>query len=155
MDRRAFLGSTAAVALVSRFGWAASEHRIEKVGLQLYTVRDLLSKDFEDRGRYKNVKNPIATTWLISFRQILNCDSLAADYLRIMSCLVEEDIPYSLLPPATKARKTEAIGTLTAYAFITQRKGQNSYDIHRLVQLAVRNWLKEQGEFVNNERLVT
>ncbi|PYV64560.1 MAG: hypothetical protein DMG95_04130, partial [Acidobacteria bacterium] len=47
MDRRAFLGSTAAVALVSRFGWAASEHRIEKVGLELYTVRDLLSKDFE------------------------------------------------------------------------------------------------------------
>ena len=47
MDRRAFLGSTAAVALVSRFGWAASEHRIEKVGLELYTVRDLLSKDLE------------------------------------------------------------------------------------------------------------
>ncbi|PYV46489.1 MAG: sugar phosphate isomerase/epimerase [Acidobacteria bacterium] len=47
MDRRAFLGSTAAVALASRFGWAASEHRIENVGLELYTVRDLLSKDFE------------------------------------------------------------------------------------------------------------
>ena len=47
MDRRAFLGSTAAVALASRFGWAASEHRIENVGLELYTVRDLLSKDFQ------------------------------------------------------------------------------------------------------------
>jgi nucleoside phosphorylase len=119
--------------------------------LEIYQSDDdeliyLLSKDFEDRGRYKGVKNPIATTWLISFRQILNYDSLAADYLRIMSCLAEEDIPYSLLPPATKASKTEAIGTLKAYAFITQREGQNSYDIHRLVQLAARNWLKEQGE---------
>lgn len=47
MDRRTFLGSTAAVALASRFGWAASEHRIEKIGLELYTVRDLLGKDFE------------------------------------------------------------------------------------------------------------
>jgi len=119
--------------------------------LEIYQSDDdeliyLLSKDFEDHGRYENIKTPIATTWLISFRQILNCDSLAADYLRIMSCLAQEDIPYSLLPPATKARKTEAIGTLNAYAFITQRKGQNSYDIHRLVQVAVRNWLKEQGE---------
>src|SRR5436305_2559871 len=47
VDRREFLGSTAAVALVSRFGWAASEHRIEKIGLELYTVRDILTKDFE------------------------------------------------------------------------------------------------------------
>jgi hypothetical protein len=109
----------------------------------------LLSEDFEDRGRYKNVenvKNPIAATWLISFHQILNCDSLAADYLQIMSCLAEEDIPFSLLPPAMKVTKTRAIGTLKAYTFITQREGQNSYDIHQLVQLAARNWLREQGE---------
>ena len=55
--------------------------------LEIYQSDDdeliyLLSKDFEDRGRYKNVKNPIATTWLISFCQILNCDSLAVDCLR-------------------------------------------------------------------------
>ncbi len=28
----------------------------------------LLSKDFEDRGRYKSTKNPLATTWLVSIR---------------------------------------------------------------------------------------
>ena len=63
-----------------------------------------------------------------------------------MSCLAEEDIPYSLLLPATTSRKTKAIETLNVYAFITQLEGQNSYDIHQLVQLAARNWLREQGE---------
>lgn len=51
MDRRTFIGSAAAAALMSRVGWAASEHgserRIEKIGLELYTVRDALDKDFE------------------------------------------------------------------------------------------------------------
>jgi sugar phosphate isomerase/epimerase len=47
MRRREFIASTSAAMLMSRIGWAASEHRIEKIGLELYTVRDLLKKDFE------------------------------------------------------------------------------------------------------------
>jgi hypothetical protein len=39
-----------------------------------------------------------------------------------------------------------AIGTLKAYAFITQREEQNSFDIHRLVRLVMRNWLDEKGQ---------
>jgi hypothetical protein len=42
-------------------------------------VIDLLSEDFEDDGRYRDtqntdVKNPVATTWLISFEQIRRLD---------------------------------------------------------------------------------
>ena len=103
----------------------------------------LLSKDFEDQGRYRSIKNPIALTWLISFRKIQQYDRVAAEYLYFMSCVAQQDIPYSLLPPASNSK--ESIGTLKAYAFIT-RKGGNSYDIHRLVQIAVRNWLKTTGE---------
>ena len=47
MDRRTFIGSLTAAAVVSRLGWAADQHRIEKIGLELYTVRDLLKQDFE------------------------------------------------------------------------------------------------------------
>lgn len=48
MDRRTFIASTTAVALgsMSRFSWAATEHRIQKIGLELYTVRAALDKDF-------------------------------------------------------------------------------------------------------------
>lgn len=47
MDRRTFIGTTAAAAIASRFSWAADEHRIEKIGLELYTVRAALKKDFQ------------------------------------------------------------------------------------------------------------
>lgn len=51
MNRRTFLETAAAVAagtlFSSRFGWAAGEHKINKVGVQLYTVRDLMKEDFD------------------------------------------------------------------------------------------------------------
>jgi sugar phosphate isomerase/epimerase len=51
MNRRKFLETastvTAATLLSSRLGWAAGEHKIEKIGVQLYTVRDLMKTDFD------------------------------------------------------------------------------------------------------------
>ncbi|GAB1310659.1 hypothetical protein MFIFM68171_00869 [Madurella fahalii] len=108
---------------------------------------ELLSKDFEDRTCYKSTRNPVAATWLISFRHISRDNQLAAQYLRFMSFLAEKEIPKSLLPLGNRDLEAdEAIGTLKAYAFITERPGQESYDMHRLVRLAMRNWLAEEGE---------
>ncbi|KAF5003848.1 hypothetical protein F66182_16091, partial [Fusarium sp. NRRL 66182] len=36
---------------------------------------ELLSEDFRDPGRYKDIQNPVITTWLISFKQIQLQDS--------------------------------------------------------------------------------
>jgi sugar phosphate isomerase/epimerase len=51
MNRRTFLETAASVAAAtlfsSRLGWAAGAHKIDKVGVQLYTVRDLMKGDFE------------------------------------------------------------------------------------------------------------
>lgn len=49
MDRRTFLGTmTAATVLAGRIAQAASDDRkIEHIGVQLYTVRDAMQKDFE------------------------------------------------------------------------------------------------------------
>lgn len=107
---------------------------------------DLLSRDFEDRHRYTEVQNPVATTWLISFDQISRNSPLAAEYLKFMSMLAEKDIPKSLLPTAKAIDAIDAIGTLKAYAFIAQREGCHSFDMHRLVRLAMRNWLDKEGQ---------
>ncbi|PTB62779.1 purine and uridine phosphorylase [Trichoderma citrinoviride] len=107
---------------------------------------DLLSRDFEDRHRYREVQNPVATTWLISFNQILKHNPLAAEYLKFMSMLAEKGIPKSFLPPAKAIDAIDAIGTLKAYAFIAQREGCDSFDMHRLVRLAMRNWLEKEGQ---------
>jgi len=48
MNRRTFIGtSIAATVAASRPAWPAETHHINRVGLQLYTVRDLMKKDFE------------------------------------------------------------------------------------------------------------
>ncbi|RYP78486.1 hypothetical protein DL771_000439 [Monosporascus sp. 5C6A] len=107
-------------------------------------IIEVLSEDFEDEGRYRDLKNPIATTWLISFEQIRVRDSLAVDYLSFMSCIDPKAVPQSLLPPAqTKKNAIDAIGTLRAYSFITKRPADQSFDLHRLVHLATRNWLRQ------------
>lgn len=80
-------------------------------------VIDLLSEDFEDERRYYDIKNPVATTWLISFEQIRQRDPLAADYLSFMACVDAKDIPQSLLPSGTSRKKEiEALGTLQGYS---------------------------------------
>jgi len=108
---------------------------------------DLLSRDFEDRSRYKDIKNPVATTWLISFEHIARDNELASWYLRVMCTYADKNIPAALLPPrGSELELVEAMGILKAYAFVTEREEDASYDIHRLVAMAMRNWLDEAGE---------
>jgi tetratricopeptide (TPR) repeat protein len=110
-------------------------------------VVDLLSKDFEDDWRYPDGKNPVVTTWLVSFEHVRKLDPLAAEYLSFMACMVSKDIPQSLLPPGlSRMKEMDAIGTLDAYSFVSKRADQ-SLDIHRLVQLAMRNWLRLQKQW--------
>ena len=114
-------------------------------------VIELLSEEFEDDWRYRDVKNPVATTWLISFEQIRQRDPLAADYLSFMACVEPKDIPQSLLPPgASRKREIDAIGTLTAYSFITRRPADMALDLHRLVHLATRNWLRKEKQLAQS-----
>ncbi len=111
------------------------------------TVVELLSEHFGDEGRYAEAKNPAAMTWLISFEHIRRYDRLAVEYLSFMACLEPKFIPHSFLPRATSEKgMVDALGTLTAYSFITKRSGGKFYDMHRLVHLATRNWLKSERQ---------
>jgi len=106
----------------------------------------ILSENFKAQARYESAKNPVATTWLISFNQIKLEDPLAAEYLAFMSCVSQRDIPVSILPPQQTLKMNKALGTLKAFSFINQRTTlhdcSDSYDVHGLVHLATRNWLK-------------
>ncbi|KAF1981079.1 kinesin light chain, partial [Aulographum hederae CBS 113979] len=109
--------------------------------------KDLLGRFFEDSSRYPETNKPVATTWFISFEQIQRNVPLAADYMSFMACIARESIPRSLLPyNSSKLQQTDAIGTLTAYAFITHRKEElveeDTFDMHRLIHLTIQGWLK-------------
>ncbi|KAL5040781.1 hypothetical protein BDW71DRAFT_212780 [Aspergillus fruticulosus] len=107
---------------------------------------DLLSEDFRDPGRYKDIQNAVITTWLISFNQIQSQSQAAADYLSFMACINPRNIPQSLLPSqSTKKQTLGALGLLNAYSFTNSQATDIS--MHRLVHIATRNWLKKNGLF--------
>ncbi|KAK7990391.1 kinesin light chain 1 [Apiospora arundinis] len=108
------------------------------------TQAELLRADFQDRSRYPEIANPIAITWTVSFNHIADQCPLAAEYLKLICYLAEKDIPTSLLPGKDGIEKDKAIGVLKGYAFIIEREASDSFDIHRLVRLAMRNWIKSQ-----------
>ncbi|KAL2815961.1 violaceus kinesin [Aspergillus granulosus] len=111
-------------------------------------IVELLSEDFGDDGRYKEIQNPVATTWLISFKQIQQLNPLAADYLSFMACINPRNIPQSLLPEASsKKKRIEAIGLLRAFSFVSGQSKDHALSLHRLVYLSTRNWLREHGQF--------
>ncbi|KAL2782765.1 hypothetical protein BJX66DRAFT_164376 [Aspergillus keveii] len=110
-------------------------------------VIDLLSEEFEDDWRPQNTMNPVAVTWLISFERVQRANRLATDILSFMACIEPTEIPESLLSlPQEESRKAlvESIGVLEGYAFVTRRPTK-SFDMHRLVHLATRNWLRKIG----------
>ncbi|KAK6832630.1 hypothetical protein RU639_004351 [Aspergillus parasiticus] len=111
-------------------------------------VVELLSEDFETEGRYQDVPNPVATTWWVSFQQIQQIDQLAAEYLSFMACVNPRNIPQSLLPPAkSKIKMVKALGLLGAYSFISDQAKESPLNLHRLVHLATRNWMRENQQF--------
>ena len=108
-------------------------------------IMKILSEDFEDQGRYRATKNSIATTWLISLYQIKHRSPLAIELLSFMACLANQNIPQSLLFPAPSRKEgIEAIGALTAYSFVNKQECGQLFSIHRLVHLAMRNWLRNE-----------
>ncbi|KAL4989577.1 purine and uridine phosphorylase [Aspergillus falconensis] len=93
---------------------------------------ELLSEEFRDPGRYKDIENAVITTWLISFKQIQHQDSLAADYLSFMACI-------------NPRNKLDALGLLNAYSFTNSQ--DTDISMHRLVHIATRNWLRKNRLF--------
>ncbi|KAK6605164.1 hypothetical protein H4I96_05746 [Botrytis cinerea] len=110
-----------AAAYINENGIAFADY-LSLLAEQEEDVIDLLSEEFEDDGRYDNIKNPVATTWLISFEQIRDRDPLAANYLSFMACIDPKDIPSLFF-----------------------RQEDQALDLHRLVHLATRNWLQQNG----------
>ncbi|KAI9654122.1 MAG: hypothetical protein M1829_000976 [Trizodia sp. TS-e1964] len=134
-----------AAAFISAQSLTAAEY------LDIYNRDDLsktelLSEHFEDDVRDDEIMNPVATTFAISFEHIKKSHPPAADILSAMSILDAQSIPVSLLPlDDDLVQSIKIFGTLQAFSLITKtsKKEQQDqfFDLHRLVRLAMRNWL--------------
>ncbi|KDN71371.1 putative phosphorylase superfamily protein [Colletotrichum sublineola] len=129
------------------------------LGLLRNTKQDmieLLSSNFHERTRRKDKKSqhPVATTWFVSFNKIHEVNQQATDLLMFLSCIEPKGIPRSILPELpSEQQMTAAIGTLCAYAFLTQRGNTKVYDMHRLVHTATGIWIERQKEEHQEEDL--
>jgi sugar phosphate isomerase/epimerase len=121
MNRRGFIATTATAFIASRFSWARDEHRIRKIGLELYTVRGALDQDFAGtlarvaKVGYKEVELAQFFAHLPEFnpsakraREILDANGLVAPATHV---------PYSALSPENLPRVIEA-STVLGHTFI-------------------------------------
>lgn len=107
----------------------------------------LMSAECRDRTRYQDVGHAIATTWVVSFDQILAQDPVAAELFRFISCIEWRDIPLSILPGRGSATETmERNGTLCSYSFLSPSERSDAYTMHRLVHLATQIWVGQYND---------
>lgn len=149
-----------AIAQAAAYLNAMKSSNLEYLALLRSTEQNivsLLSREFRDDTRYKNSKNFVAATWLVSFDQIRRSDSVAADLLSFLSCIEHKAIPRSIIPSAEpEERIVHAIGTLRAYTFVSRREDSDRCDMHQLVHLATKVWLDEHGvREALNEKVAT
>ncbi|KAH7380407.1 kinesin light chain 1 [Phaeosphaeria sp. MPI-PUGE-AT-0046c] len=139
-----------AAAFINNNGISATEY------LSLFqqsTEMELFSEQFNDTSRYRELDSTIAKTWHISFEQIRKKDPLAAEYLSMIACFDRINIPQSLFAgKGSPIQQVKALGTLTGYAFLTERQtakeddNDRRFDMHRLVHLASVWWLEGSGQ---------
>lgn len=104
----------------------------------------LMTEPFADRRRDRQVPNSVIATWSLSFDQIRREDSNAVEVLSLMSVLDRQGIPQSLVTKAfafDSLDLTKALGRLKSFYLIVPYKDEESYDMHRLVQISTRTWL--------------
>ncbi|KAF2195155.1 TPR-like protein [Zopfia rhizophila CBS 207.26] len=97
-------------------------------------------------------KTVLTTCWM-SFSR-LRADGaagpLATELLSVMSFLDRQEIPRFLLrnfrPKAGSLKLNNALGILKAYSLISENTETKNFSMHRLVQLAMRKWLEQNGQ---------
>ncbi|KAE8396584.1 hypothetical protein BDV23DRAFT_177575 [Aspergillus alliaceus] len=67
-----------------------------------------------------------------------------------MACVNPRNIPQSILPPVkSKIKLIKALVLLSAYSFISDPAKGNPLNLHRLVHLATRNWMRQNQRFAD------
>jgi tetratricopeptide (TPR) repeat protein len=125
----------------------------------------LLSEKFKTVGRDPETPHEVVETWILSFEQIQRQDTFAGELLSLMSLFDRQAIPRKFLSdygerqqaqePWGEMQLVKALGVLKAFSFVAEDKDQ-SFDIHRLVQLVTRKWLdrKERIHWFAEEALL-
>ncbi len=105
----------------------------------------LLGQRFNYHGREARPLESVVTTWWISFNYIKTENPRAAEILSMTSFLDQQKIPFSLLiaDGEDDFDFEEAMGLLEAFSLVTLDTHRYACNVHGLVTVAVRSWLRE------------
>ncbi|VUC24625.1 unnamed protein product [Clonostachys rosea] len=138
------LAITQAAAFINSNGVASIAEYLELFNHADENMVELLSSDFRDETRYPESANAVVSSWLVSFNQINETDTVAARLLLFLAWVEPKAIPKSMLPQKPEIHLSRAIGTLLGYGFLSQRKESGIYDMHSLVHLVTQTWNSNQ-----------
>ena len=106
----------------------------------------LLKEDEGDLKRDPGVPNAVITSWELSFYQIREKAPRSAGLLSLMSYLNRQAIPQFLIQGhVDEILFRKDLAPLLGFSLIRAEIGENSFEMHRLVQTAVRHWLQSEG----------
>ena len=120
---------------------------LELIALDESTLTDLLQSDFQGYETDRDFSKAIAATWNRAFDAIRSESSSAMELLSFISFLEPQNIPKSLLRALQSDERqltANSLGTLQAYALVSYDPVSSTCNIHRLVQLAMRNRLRDE-----------
>lgn len=109
----------------------------------------LMGQKIDEIQQYPSIPNAILTSWAISFDQIRERHPNSSELLATMSYLDPQAIPESLFASKFGKESLEfenRIGPLVSFSLISPDIGGTSFNMHRLVQLGTREWLKKHNE---------
>ena len=108
-------------------------------------MMELMQKGYHDDTLYDKSQSAVATTWLVSFQQIQKSNAASARLLFFLTWIEPQAIPRSILPDVgSEQEKTQALGTLQGYGFLSSRQDRGVFDMHGLVHMAMRLWACDQ-----------
>ena len=107
----------------------------------------LLNKDNRDLRRDQGVSNAVITSWELSFHQIRKKSRPSADLLSLMCYFNRTAIPQLLIQGNNDDISFyEIINPLLSFSLIRAEIGEETFEMHRLVQTATRHWLQSEGD---------
>jgi tetratricopeptide (TPR) repeat protein len=110
-------------------------------------ARLLGAKELRDLRRDPTIGHAVIATWQISFNQIQKTGPAAAELLALMSMFDRQGIPVSLLQDqASQLDFEDALAPLLSFSLVRVEISQQSFEMHRLVQLSTRTWLEANNQ---------
>ncbi|KAL8841282.1 MAG: hypothetical protein Q9176_003375 [Flavoplaca citrina] len=127
------LALSQAAAFIQENGISIAEYT---AALQGKEAEEFLQEELDDARRDEDSINSVYRTLKLSYDQIKKQKPRAAELLCLLAMLDRQSIPKTLLKHVLEV--TTSLGVLQAFNLVTSRAGQQTFQMHRLVQSFVR-----------------